>query len=222
MNSLCCLLYCRPGFEKEAASEIMQMSQLQGIQGYVKAKPGSAWFCFYPSAPLPVTDFSPQILFKQLIFARQCVFVSEIIKNLPSDDRITPLLTAIKATGQTFNRVFLETPDTNEGKQLSGFCKKFSTPLNIALEKHALIDKNSAWHLHLFFLSSAAVYIGISHIKNSSPHPMGIPRLRFPASAPSRSTLKLEEAFKTMLSEPEQTQYLRNGMTENAVFGLSQ
>ncbi|HED33595.1 MAG TPA: 23S rRNA (cytidine(2498)-2'-O)-methyltransferase RlmM [Gammaproteobacteria bacterium] len=213
MNSLCCLLYCRPGFEKEAASEIMQQSQLQGIQGYVKAKPDSAYICFYPTAALPLDDFNALIPFNQLIFARQSLFVSEMIKNLPSDDRITPLLASIKATGLSFYDVLLETPDTNEGKQLSGFCKKFSTPLRIALEKHRLIDTQSKWRLHLFFLSSAAVYIGISHIENSAAHPMGITRLRFPSSAPSRSTLKLEEAFKTMLSTAEQEKYLRNGMT---------
>ncbi len=221
MNSLCYLLYCRHGFEKEAASEIMQQCQLQGIQGYVKARPDSAYICFYPTTPLPIADFNPPVHYKQLIFARQLLFVSEIIKNLPSDDRITPLLTAIKAIipgpgsepGSGFNDVFLETPDTNEGKQLSGFCKKFSTPLRIALEKHQLMNTSSQWRLHLFFLSSAAVYIGISHIENSSAHIMGITRLRFPASAPSRSTLKLEEAFKTMLSTTEQERYLRNGMT---------
>jgi len=42
---------------------------------------------------------------------------------------------------------------------------------------------------------------------------MGIKRLRFPKSAPSRSTLKLEEAFKTMLSESEQTRVLKKGMS---------
>ena len=75
------------------------------------------------------------------------------------------------------------------------------------------MNTRSKWRLHLFFLSSAAVYIGISHIENSSAHSMGITRLRFPASAPSRSTLKLEEAFKTMMSTAEQEKYLRNGMT---------
>jgi len=221
MNSLCCLLYCRPGFEKEAASEIMQHSQLQGIQGYVKAKPDSAYICFYPTAPVSMSDFNQSIHFKPLIFARQSLFVSEMLKNLPSEDRITPLLIAIKAIDPDpgsgvhfgFNDVFLETPDTNEGKQLSGFCKKFSTPLRIALERQRLIDSHSKWRLHLFFLNSATLYIGISHIENSSAHAMGITRLRFPASAPSRSTLKLEEAFKTMLSTTEQEIYLRNGMT---------
>ncbi|MFO1374671.1 MAG: hypothetical protein U1E99_08845 [Agitococcus sp.] len=34
--------------------------------------------------------------------------------------------------------------------------------------------------LHLFSLDSTTVYIGHSQINNSSPWPMGVPRLHFP------------------------------------------
>ncbi|RDH84613.1 MAG: 23S rRNA (cytidine(2498)-2'-O)-methyltransferase RlmM [endosymbiont of Galathealinum brachiosum] len=213
MKPLCCLLYCRPGFEKESASEIMQLTQSHNIMGYIKAKPDSGYVGFYPTSPIDLIEFNKSIKFKEMIFSRQSLFVSEMINTLPPEDRITPLLTAIQTIDLTFNTVFLETPDTNEGKQLSGFCKKFTTPLTIALERKSLIQKKSEWRLHLFFLSSSAVYIGISHIRNSSTEVMGIKRLRFPKMAPSRSTLKLEEAFKTMLSEKQQQDYLKNGMT---------
>ncbi len=42
---------------------------------------------------------------------------------------------------------------------------------------------------------------------------MGIPRLKFPTGAPSRSTLKLEEAFLTFLSERERADKLKPGMS---------
>ncbi len=42
---------------------------------------------------------------------------------------------------------------------------------------------------------------------------MGIPRLRFPASAPSRSTLKLDEAFLFFLTESQRTASLTAGST---------
>lgn len=213
MKPLCCLLYCRPGFEKESASEIMQLTQSHNIMGYIKAKPDSGYVGFYPTSPIDLVEFNHSIKFKEIIFSRQSLFVSEMINTLPAEDRITPLLKAIQTIDLTFNAVFLETPDTNEGKQLNGFCKKFTTPLTIALERKDLIHKQSKWRLHLFFLSSSAVYIGISHIKNSSAEIMGIKRLRFPKMAPSRSTLKLEEAFKTMLSNKQQLDYLKNGMT---------
>jgi len=123
MNPVCSLLYCRPGFEKESAAEIMQLTQLQGIQGYIKAKPDSGYVGFYPSAQVELNTFNKSVKFADMIFSRQCVFVSEFINTLPPEDRITPLLVAIKNLQLTFNSLQLETPDTNEGKQLSGFCK---------------------------------------------------------------------------------------------------
>lgn len=213
MTPLCCLAYCRPGFEKETAAELMHMSQLAGIQGYVKAAQDTGYVCYYPTPQQTLEQLSAGFSFKRMIFARQLIFVIEITQQLPAEDRITPLLASIQSPGISFNQLLLETPDTNEGKQLSGFCKKFSTPLTKAIEKTSLIDSSSPWRLHLFFLSSSEVYIGLSHLNNSSPHAMGIMRLRMPKSAPSRSTLKLEEAFLTMLSENERNTYLCNGMT---------
>lgn len=212
MKPICCLLYCRPGFEKESASEIMQLTQSHNIHGYIKAKEDSGYLGFYPASPIDLTEFNDSIKYNQMIFSRQSLFVSEILTSLPPEDRITPLLAAIQNMDLSFNDVFLETPDTNEGKELSSFCKKFSTPLTIKLERNNLIHKKSEWRLHLFFLNSSAVYIGVSHKNNSSAEVMGIKRLRFPKEAPSRSTLKLEEAFKTMLTENEQAKYLKNGM----------
>ena len=42
---------------------------------------------------------------------------------------------------------------------------------------------------------------------------MGIPRFKFPAGAPSRSTLKLEEAFCTFLSREDMARLLKPGMS---------
>ncbi len=212
MKPLCCLLYCRPGFEKESATEIMHITQSHHIQGYIKAKADSGYINFYPTSPTTLDMFNSSVNFKNLIFSRQLIFCSDFINTLPTKDRITPLLLAIENMQLIFNDVFLETPDTNDGKQLSGFCKKFTTPLTIALERKSLIRKKSEWCLHLFFLNSSTVYLGVSHIENSSPDVMGIKRLRFPKSAPSRSTLKLEEAFTTMLNTQQQHEVLKNGM----------
>lgn len=41
---------------------------------------------------------------------------------------------------------------------------------------------------------------------------MGIPRLKFPADAPSRSTLKLEEALHVFIPADEWDERLANGM----------
>lgn len=191
----------------------MQLGQRHGIQAYIKAGQETGFVGLYPTPAVSLDELNKAIRFNRLVFARQLVFISQVIRNLPESDRITPLLEAIRSMETGFNEVLLETPDTNEGKQVSGFCKKFSTPLTRALEKAQLINPASPWRLHLFFLDSSEVYLGLSHIDNSSTHPMGIMRLRMPKTAPSRSTLKLEEAFKSMLDDNEREQYLHNGMT---------
>ncbi len=207
------LLYCRPGFEKECAAEIIAATQVAGIYGYVKAKADSGYVIFHNQSEARLSILNHAIRYSELIFARQCIFVSDIIKDLPADDRVTPLLEHLHSFKINFQDAWLETADTNEGKQLNAFLKKFTRPLLNSLELQNLLDDDSEWRLHLFFLSSSAVYLGISNINNSAPVPMGIPRLRMPRSAPSRSTLKLDEAFNFMLSTEEQRQYLKNGMT---------
>ncbi len=191
----------------------MHITQKQQIQGYIKAKPDTGYASFYPTSENSLEGLNKSLTFSSMIFARQSLLVLQHLQQLPPEDRISPLLAALELTELKVSDLLLETPDTNEGKQLSSFCSKFKTPLRKALEQNHYFDHNSPWRLHLFFLNSSDVYMGVSHINNGSPYPMGIMRLRMPKSAPSRSTLKLEEAFKTMLSEDEQQRYLCNGMT---------
>jgi 23S rRNA (cytidine2498-2'-O)-methyltransferase len=207
------LLYCRPGFEKETAAEISDITQQAGLYGYIKAKEDSGYAVFHPQTASSPDQLTQQVHYNELIFPRQLIFALDMIKDLPSDDRITPLLAQIQQTGLTFNDCWLETPDTNDGKQLNNFTRKFSGLFNKALQQQQLIDTKSHWRLHIFFLSSSALYIGVSDTHNSSPLMMGIPRLRMSRAAPSRSTLKLDEALKTMLTTDEQQRYLQNGMS---------
>jgi 23S rRNA (cytidine2498-2'-O)-methyltransferase len=55
----------------------------------------------------------------------------------------------------------------------------------------------------VLFADGAHAYIGASVAPWASPWPMGIPRLHLPRAAPSRSTLKLAEAFRTFLAGRE-------------------
>jgi 23S rRNA (cytidine2498-2'-O)-methyltransferase len=69
----------------------------------------------------------------------------------------------------------------------------------------------SAANLHVLFPDGAHAYVGASVAPWASPWTMGIPRLRMPGAAPSRSTLKLAEAFVTFLADREPV-LLRAGM----------
>ena len=69
--------------------------------------------------------------------------------------------------------------------------------------------------LHLFMLSGQQAYLALSYPENSSELENGIRRLKFPHDAPSRSTLKLEEAFLQFIPRDEWDTRLSSGM--NAV-----
>ena len=68
-----------------------------------------------------------------------------------------------------------------------------------------------ATNLHVLFPDGAHAYVGASVAPWASRWTMGIPRLRMPGGAPSRSTLKLAEAFVTFLGDRE-PEVLRAGM----------
>ena len=63
----------------------------------------------------------------------------------------------------------------------------------------------------MLFADGAHAYVGASVAPWASRWTMGIPRLRMPGGAPSRSTLKLAEAIVTFLGDRE-SELLRAGM----------
>jgi 23S rRNA (cytidine2498-2'-O)-methyltransferase len=66
--------------------------------------------------------------------------------------------------------------------------------------------------LHVVFTSKQEAYIATSAPRWNSAWPMGIPRLKMPRDVPSRSTLKLAEAFGAFLTDAEQLRLLRPGL----------
>lgn len=208
MNAV--FLHCRPGFEAECAAEIQQRAAEQGIEGFCRAKPGAAYVIFQPADGQAAQRLHDTVPFSRLIFARQWFVVTALLKDLPVGDRVAALLAAADLPAPPCE-VFLETPDTNEGKELSGLCRALQKPLELAA-RVKLNATNRAIRLHVCLLSGAAAYVGYARIDNSAAWPMGIPRLRFPRGAPSRSTLKLEEALLLFLSAEEREILLRPGL----------
>ncbi|NJD08695.1 MAG: 23S rRNA (cytidine(2498)-2'-O)-methyltransferase RlmM [Methylococcaceae bacterium] len=203
------LLYCRPGFEKETAAEIQALTAASEVQGYVHTQPGSGYVRFQPYAdPDQRLD---SIRYRDLIFARQLIVGRRVLTELPARDRIAPIVAAARELFPAYRQLLLETADTDQAKELSVFLRKFTAPMEKGCSAAGLLDATAALRLHLFFLDSGTVFLGTSSPGNSSPWPMGIPRLKFPRSAPSRSTLKLEEAFLHFLGADSPA--LQPGMT---------
>jgi 23S rRNA (cytidine2498-2'-O)-methyltransferase len=212
MNHL--ILYCRPGFEPECAAEINDLATQAGVPGYSKTSRGDGYVVYVCHAADGASLIMKLLVFSQLIFVRQWFASPGLIEGLPASDRITPLLEQMRGFPQC-GELMIETADTNEAKELAGFCRKFTSPCAQQLRKAGILSAKRTEklpRLHLFFLSSERVYLGVSYPGNHARDEMGIPRLKFPAAAPSRSTLKLDEAFLHFLTETQRERLLEPGM----------
>ena len=216
MNKLA--LYCRAGFEKEMAGEINDKAAQLGVFGFASVKENSGYVIFECYQAGDADRLARELNLKDLIFARQMIVVGDLLQNLPEQDRISPILEQYQTLNPiNSSDVVAETPDTNEAKELLTFCRKFTVPLRNHLKKAGYLGKptqaRNSMTLHILFIRSGCCYVGYAYNHNRSPFLMGIPRLKFPAEAPSRSTLKLEEAILTFIPQAEEKKRFTDSMT---------
>jgi 23S rRNA C2498 (ribose-2'-O)-methylase RlmM len=161
MNKLA--LYCRIGFEKEVAAEITDRASERGVFGFARVVENSGYVIFECYQPGDADRLAQEIPFNRLIFARQMIVVSDFLENLDPQDRISPILAQYKRIAEDINlkqavELFVETADTNEAKELSTFCRKFTVPLRQALKKQGWLQgKPNAKRgqiLHCFFIGN--------------------------------------------------------------------
>lgn len=210
-------LFCRTGFEKDCAAEFQHQASLLGISGFVKAKANDAFIIFECFVDGDAERLVHEIPLQDLAFTRQMFAAKALLENLPESDRVTPIVQALSQVHKA-GELRVETPDTNESKTLSVFCRKFAVPLRQALRQSgSLLAKENSRRpiIHVCFIAPGKAFVGYSHSNNSSPYAGGIPRLKFPANAPSRSTLKLDEAFNYFIPKEDHETRLRSGL--NAV-----
>jgi len=207
------VLFCRAGFEKECAGEIMEQASQHQFPAYIQTREHSGFVSLISSSEAATNELITKIDFRQMIFARQWLTCSKEALVLPETNRLPDIIDHIKKFEEKFCTIELDYADTNEGKSLSKFCKQFKPHLQAALGENRLLSAIAKWRLHLFFTDSHHVHIGISPVGNSADDAMGIPRLKMPGSAPSRSTLKLDEAIHWFLTPDQQADLFHSGMT---------
>ncbi len=207
------LLQCRAGFEAECAAEITEHCSAIGVAGYPKFIPQAGYVVFELFAdPLDVIQRVP---FRSLVFVRQWCACLPLFEELPTHDRITQLLDPI-AQLPVSAELLAEVPDTTQGRELYPFAGKLASALAQQLRQKGIMLPRKAradWRMHLFVLSSQSLFIGVSPRRNGSSLDMGIRRLKFPGAAPSRSTLKLEEAWHWFIPQMEWSDRLGGGKT---------
>ena len=232
------IAHCRAGFEPEAAADLARIAAAARTGIDVGATPGRGFVVGRLAAPErsridKALAGTPPIFVRSLFVGSgpHALFDPARIKGRP--DRIPPLVALIEAlradashgTGgrvaaPALGELRLETPDTNDGKELSGLCRALAAPLAQALRDTGALATDAPAPaprarprpcVHVLFADGAHVYVGMSVAPWGSRWPMGIPRLRMPREAPSRSTLKLAEALVTFLGDRE-PEMLRAGM----------
>jgi 23S rRNA (cytidine2498-2'-O)-methyltransferase len=202
---------CRAGFEPECAQDLMALAadaraiHAVGVPGLVT---------------LPLTQSLAPPRLTDALARRPPIFAREICLGtgphaLGERDRITPIVNVVRANGAQCGSLWLEHPDTNGGKELSPMCRRLEPLLGEALRaaKSLTTEEDLCLpRLHVVFTSKQEAYIATSAPRWNSAWPMGIPRLKMPRDVPSRSTLKLAEAFGTFLTDEEQLRLLRPGL----------
>ncbi|QNH22523.1 23S rRNA (cytidine(2498)-2'-O)-methyltransferase RlmM [Xanthomonas sp. GW] len=208
LNGLLC--YCRQGFEPELAAELNDRAARAELPAYARTERNSGYALLLCEDPLP-----PRAMpWRGLIFARQKLRLLAELRELDPSDRIAPMLQAL-AGHSRFGDLWVEHPDSDEGKQLSGLARSFGNALRPALRKAGLLsDKPQPKlpRLHVCFLAGTHALLAVADSDDSAPWPLGIPRLKLLSEAPSRSALKLEEALLALLAPEERETLLKPGM----------
>ncbi|MEN1957481.1 23S rRNA (cytidine(2498)-2'-O)-methyltransferase RlmM [Luteimonas changyuni] len=221
MSGLLC--YCRSGFEPELAAELGERAANAGQHGYAATERGSGFVRFLAPGG-DAGALSQALPWRSLVFARQKLVLLGELDALDTTDRVTPVLAALQrhvdAAGggprAAFGTMVVEHPDSDEARPLAGLARALGNALRPALRKAGLLaakDDARRPALHVCLLAGNHLLLATTDPGDASPWPMGVPRLRLHRDAPSRSALKLEEAFLTLLDEGERDRLLRRGMT---------
>lgn len=214
------LLFCRPGFEAEAGRELTDAAAALGAWGYFESAESTGWLQFTLAGGMDAPTLLAELPLGSMVFVRDWLIVVADV-TLPASDRVGAVIDALRdgSSGALSgcDRVEVRVAENNGDADLSRFARKWVAPLSRALRGAGLIgDGNrgdNADRLELLLVDFARVVAGVSPVSNRARWAMGIPRLRLPASAPSRSALKLEEAWRVLLPEGRTLDYLGGGKT---------
>ncbi|MDW5376755.1 23S rRNA (cytidine(2498)-2'-O)-methyltransferase RlmM [Halomonas sp. HP20-15] len=210
------LLYCRPGFENDLSAELQSKIGALDSQDATApgvAEPGIGHVRWVMGDAQTANALHRELPLEALVFARQSLVALPPLVGLSRDDRLTPIIAQVVASGWSFESLWQETPDSNEAKALAGLMKALQKPLESTLRKRgALRRKAGGRRLHLYWTAGDGVQLGMSFPGNRSEALGGIRRLRAPHDAPSRSTLKLEEAWHVFIPRDEWEERLHAGM----------
>ncbi|WP_322003464.1 23S rRNA (cytidine(2498)-2'-O)-methyltransferase RlmM [Marinobacter alexandrii] len=211
------VVFCRPGFETEAGRELTDRAAEFGIYGFFEPAKGSGLVWFSLGGPESAENLLSRLELSTLVFVRDWFVVLARIP-LPEHDRVGAVINGLGSLERGYPgcaRLEVRLPETNADGDLGNFARKWVSPLSRGMRGAGLLraDQNAPAPARFEVLLSefAEAVVGFSLEENRARFVSGIPRLRLPASAPSRSALKLEEAWKVFLPADQELDYLGGG-----------
>jgi len=202
------LAYCRAGFEPDLAAEFT--ARFGATPRALAALPLSG-FVLATFAQKDAKRAAVLADWRDWIFARQILRANAESIALKTNDRVTPIVGAAKAwlleqKIAKLSAVWVEYPDTNEGKALSKLSQALQLRIGAELNAAGLLQKENAHapRLHVFLTPHREAFLALADPRTASPWPLGIARLKMPREAPSRSTLKLAEALHVFVGGSEE------------------
>ncbi len=211
------MLICRPGFETEAGQELTDQAAAAGIFGYFQPGKNTGLLRFTIGGNEPAEELMRRVALDSLVFTRDW-FALLGDCELPASDRVGAILAFLNDQewqGDRCARLEVRLSEINDDRDLGNFARKWVAPLSKGLRGAGLLkddqEAEAPVRLEILLTDFSTAVVGYSLAGNRSPFVGGVPRLRLPASAPSRSALKLEEAWKVFLPKERWLDYLGGG-----------
>ena len=211
------MLICRPGFETEAGQELTDQAAAAGIFGYFQPGKNTGVLRFTIGGNEPAEELMRGVALDSLVFTRDW-FALLGDCELPASDRVGAILAFLNDQewqGDLCARLEVRLSEINDDRDLGNFARKWVAPLSKGLRGAGLLkddqEAEAPVRLEILLTDFSTAVVGYSLAGNRSPFVGGVPRLRLPASAPSRSALKLEEAWKVFLPKERWLDYLGGG-----------
>jgi len=115
------MLLCRPGFESECATEMMDYAHNAGVPAYINAKKESGYAQLVSAENRDIHPLLHTINFNELIFTRQWFASTEKISGLPEKNRTAPLVSIAQKIATeldcSFNDIELSYADTTKARR---------------------------------------------------------------------------------------------------------
>jgi len=206
--------FCRPGFEVEAGQELVDAGISIGVFGHFVPMSRQGVVTLILGSGRDRDRLLRDVSLTSLVFVRDW-FAGLCEITLPQGDRVQAVVSAL-SDGDSLpdlSDLQVQVAEGNQDRDLHRFARKWTSPLARALRDRELIRpvRETGDRLEVLLLDFQRVMLGYSLVGNRSPFVGGRPRLKMPPQAPSRSTLKLEEAWHTFIGDHDWYEYLGGG-----------